>query len=114
MSGFLIAVIILTAIALLYPGILVRARLNGFKSADGRISVAVMPFQNMTNDSALNIWQDGTQDILITSLSNSERLKVRQTESINTPSAKQRPYKLFFNYTGNRKFQSPANWMPAY
>ena len=83
LSGFLIAVIIITAIVLLYPGILVRTRLNGFKSSDGRISVAVMPFQNMTNDSALNIWQDGTQDILITALSNSDRLKIRQTESIN-------------------------------
>jgi tetratricopeptide (TPR) repeat protein len=83
LSGFLIAVIILTTIILLYPGIFVRTRLNGFKSSDGRISVAVMPFQNMTNDSALNIWQDGTQDILITALSNSDRLKIRQTESIN-------------------------------
>ena len=47
------------------------------------MSVAVMPFQNMTNDSSLNIWQGGTQDILITALSNSDKLKIRQTESIN-------------------------------
>jgi tetratricopeptide (TPR) repeat protein len=83
LSGFMIAVIILTALILLYPGILVRIRLNGLKSSDGRISVAVMPFQNMANDSSLNIWQYGTQDILITALSNSDKLKIRQTESIN-------------------------------
>jgi len=50
----------------------------------GEISVAVMPFQNMTNDTTWNIWQDGIQFNLITSLSNySDELKVRQTESIN-------------------------------
>ena len=42
-----------------------------------------MPFQNMTNDTTWNVWQDGIQDNLITSLSNSEELKVRQPESIN-------------------------------
>ena len=83
LSGLLIAVIILTAVFLLYPGIFIRTRLNGLKSSDGRISVAVMPFQNMTNDSTFNVWQGGTQDILITALSNSDKLKIRQTESIN-------------------------------
>ena len=53
------------------------------RSSGERISVAVMPFQNMTNDTTWNIWQDGIQDNIITSLSNSEELKVRQTESIN-------------------------------
>ena len=28
-------------------------------SSDGRISIAVMPFRNMTNDTTWNIWQDG-------------------------------------------------------
>src|SRR4030042_95155 len=36
----------------------------------------------MTNDTIWNIWQDGIQDILINSLSNSEELKVRQAEYI--------------------------------
>ncbi len=38
----------------------------------------------MTNDTTWNVWQDGIQDILITSLSNSEELKVRQIESITS------------------------------
>jgi tetratricopeptide (TPR) repeat protein len=37
----------------------------------------------MTNDTTWNIWQDGIQNELITSLTNSEELRVRQTESIN-------------------------------
>jgi Tfp pilus assembly protein PilF/TolB-like protein len=43
-----------------------------------------MPFQNMTNDIAKNFWQEMIQDNLIASLSNSEEIKVRQTESIIT------------------------------
>ncbi|MRR19430.1 helix-turn-helix domain-containing protein, partial [bacterium] len=52
-------------------------------SADGRISVAVMPFNNLTNDTLWNIWQNGIQINLITSLSNSEELKISQTETVN-------------------------------
>ena len=36
----------------------------------------------MTNDTIWNVWQDGIQNLLITSLSNSGELKVRQAESI--------------------------------
>jgi hypothetical protein len=49
-------------------------------SADGKISVAVMPFKNLTSDTTFNIWQLGLQNLLITSLSNSEELSVRQFE----------------------------------
>ena len=42
-----------------------------------------MPFQNMTNDTIWNVWQDGIQDNLITSLAFSDGLKVRQIKSIN-------------------------------
>ena len=58
--------------------------LKDLKSSDERISVAVMPFQNMTNDTIWNIWQDGIQNELISSLTNSKELKVRQNESINS------------------------------
>jgi AraC-like DNA-binding protein/tetratricopeptide (TPR) repeat protein len=54
------------------------------KSPDVRISIAVMPFQNMTNDTLWDVWQNGIQINLITSLSNSEELKVRQTEAVNS------------------------------
>jgi AraC-like DNA-binding protein/tetratricopeptide (TPR) repeat protein len=54
-------------------------------SSDGRISIAVMPFRNMTNDTIWNVWQDAIQEDLISLLSNnSEELKVRQTGSMNS------------------------------
>jgi tetratricopeptide (TPR) repeat protein len=67
-----------------YPKIFKHDTLDELRSSGARISVAVMPFQNMTNDTVWNVWQNGIQDMLITSFSNSsEDLTVRQTESIN-------------------------------
>jgi tetratricopeptide (TPR) repeat protein len=84
LSGIFITTILLVVIAIYaYPKLFKRNTLDNLRSSDRRISVAVMPFQNMTNDTVWNIWQDGIQNELITSLTNSEELKVRQTESIN-------------------------------
>lgn len=52
-------------------------------ASDGRISIAVMPFRNLTNDTIWNIWQEGIQEDLITFLSNNKELKVRHKENIN-------------------------------
>jgi tetratricopeptide (TPR) repeat protein len=82
-SYVLNAVLIIAVIVLAYPKILNRNKLDNLRSSDGSISVAVMPFKNMTNDTIWNVWQDWIQDNLITLLSNSEELKVRQTETIN-------------------------------
>jgi TolB-like protein len=78
-----ITAILVIAAILAYPKIFKTNTLDKLRSSGERISVAVMPFQNMTNDTTWNVWQDGIQNELITSLTNSEELKVRQTESIN-------------------------------
>ena len=49
-----------------------------------RISMVVMPFQNMTNDTTWNVWQEAIQGSLISLLSNTKELNVRQRENINT------------------------------
>jgi tetratricopeptide (TPR) repeat protein len=79
-----VGILAVIAAVLAYPKIFKRDNLGNLKSADGRISIAVMPFQNLTNDTTWNIWQGGIQDNLINFLSNSsDELKVRQRESIN-------------------------------
>jgi tetratricopeptide (TPR) repeat protein len=82
---FLVAIIAMLIIAVIfvYPKFFKRATLEKLRSSGERISVVVMPFQNMTGDTTKNIWQDIIQDNLISSLSNSEELKVRREESIN-------------------------------
>lgn len=76
-----IALLIISAI-IAYPKIFNRNTLDKLRSSGGEIDIAVLPFQNMTNDSSLNVWEKGIQDNLISSLSNSEDLKVRQPLSI--------------------------------
>jgi len=84
-SDIIIAAMAIVIAVLLYPEIFNRDKFRDIKDPDGRISVAVMPFQNLTNDTIWDIWQDGIQVNLISSLSNNtEELKVRQTESITT------------------------------
>jgi tetratricopeptide (TPR) repeat protein len=82
LSAFFIAAVLIFAGILLFPKLVRQNRLEKLKASGDRISVAVMPFQNMTGDITWHVWQDGIQDILITSLSNSEELVVRQAESI--------------------------------
>jgi tetratricopeptide (TPR) repeat protein len=84
-SNITIAALIIVVGILAYPKIFKRDTLEKLRSSGERISVAVMPFQNMTNDTLWNVWQNGIQTNLITSLSNyPEELKVRQTESITS------------------------------
>jgi tetratricopeptide (TPR) repeat protein len=75
--------VLAAAVIFAYPRLFKKDKFESLKSSDGRISVAVMPFQNMTNDSVWDIWQEGIQNNLITSLSNSSELKVRQPEAIS-------------------------------
>ena len=80
----LVAIVMIVAV-FVYPKIFKRDTLEKLRSSGEKISVAVMPFQNLTNDTIWDVWQDGIQTNLITSLTNfSEELKVRQTESITS------------------------------
>jgi len=53
-------------------------------SKDKRISLAVLPFQNRTNDTIWNVWEEGLQESLIAWLSNSKELKVTRKEEIRS------------------------------
>jgi len=79
----LASLILVVAAIIAYPKIFRQDRLEKLRSSGERISVAIMPFQNMTNDTTWNVWQCGIQNNLITYLSNIEELKVRQIESVN-------------------------------
>ena len=76
-----VALLIVAAI-FVYPKIFKQDALEKMRSSGEKISVAVMPFQNITNDTTRNIWQRWIQYNLINTLSNAEQLMVRQPESI--------------------------------
>lgn len=83
-SDFVIVVMAIAIIILVWPKIFKPDALKRLQSSGEKISVAVMPFQNLTNDTTWNILQDGIQQSLISFLSNTGELKVREKESIKT------------------------------
>jgi len=80
-SAAVLAILVFAGI-IVFTKIFKRDTLENLRSSDGRISVAVMPFQNLTVDTLFNVWQLGLQNLLIASLSNSEGLSIRQYETM--------------------------------
>lgn len=78
-SDVVIVLLFAAVVVLIYPKIFGKGEARANR---GEISIAVMPFKNMTGDTLYNIWQSGLQNLLITSLSNSEQLSVRQYETM--------------------------------
>jgi tetratricopeptide (TPR) repeat protein len=78
----IIAVLIVIVVILFYPRLFNKDKFENIREEDGRISVAVMPFKNLTVDTLFNVWQEGVQNLLINKLSNSEELSVRQSQTM--------------------------------
>ncbi len=83
LSDGVIAILLIVVAILAYPKIFGNQDFRLRQKMPDQISIAVMPFKNMTGDTLFNIWQGGVQNLLITSLSNSEELSVRQFETMN-------------------------------
>jgi tetratricopeptide (TPR) repeat protein len=66
------------AIFLIYKKFHIPEWSDGLISKDGRISIAIFPFRNLTNDSTWNIWQEGIQTSLVSFFTNSQELIVRE------------------------------------
>ena len=83
-AGDIIIVILLIAVIILaWPRIFKRDTVKRLSSSGEKVAVAVMPFQNMTNDTVWNVYQKAIQWSLISSLSKSGELGVRQRETLD-------------------------------
>ncbi|MBE9518837.1 MAG: tetratricopeptide repeat protein, partial [Bacteroidetes bacterium] len=83
-SDLAITVLIIIVGILVYPKLFQKDLLNEIRDKEGMISVAVMPFENLTADSLYNTWQSGVQNLMISELSNSSELQVRQYMTMST------------------------------
>jgi tetratricopeptide (TPR) repeat protein len=83
-SDIVMAAMVIVIIILAWPKIFRKDAVERLADSGKKLSVAVMPFKNMTNDTSLNVWQDGIQQRFISSFSNSGELQVRHKESIQT------------------------------
>ena len=81
-SDGVIALLIVVVCILIYPKIFKRDKFERIRDPDGKISIAVMPFENLSGDTLYNVWQGGFQNLLITTLSNSKELSVRQYQTM--------------------------------
>jgi TolB-like protein/lipoprotein NlpI len=61
---------------LLNQKIFKRDRFEAIRNADGKISVAVIPFENLTGDTTLNWFRKGISSLIINGLGNSAELAV--------------------------------------
>lgn len=84
LSDGVIAVLLMVVAVLAYPKIFGSQNSRLRQKMPDQISIAVMPFKNVTGDTLFNLWQGGMQNLLITSLSNSQELSVRQFETMNS------------------------------
>jgi tetratricopeptide (TPR) repeat protein len=85
LAGASILATLIIAAIIAFPGFFRLKSLDKYVAKDGKIPIAVMPFQNMTNDTSLDILQDGIQNMLITNFSHADKeLQVRQFETISS------------------------------
>ena len=83
LSYVLNAALIIVVIILAWPRIFKRDSVKRLASSGEKVAVAVMPFQNMTNDTIWNYSEEAIQMNLISVLSYSGELRVRQKETID-------------------------------
>jgi len=95
-SDVIIAVLVVVVVILAYPKIFGSDKSKVVKDPDGRISITVLPFENLTGDSLYYDWQVGVQNLLINSLSNSKEISVRQPQTMSN----------FLAGTGNKNYTS--------
>jgi tetratricopeptide (TPR) repeat protein len=82
-SDVIIAVLVVVVVILAYPKIFGSGKSKIVKDPDGKISITVLPFENLTGDSLYYDWQAGIQNLLINSLANSKEISVRQPETMS-------------------------------
>ena len=84
LSGIFITVALACSVIFIFPRIFKHDTFKDPASSDGRTSIAVMPFQNITNDTNLIFIGEALQDNMINILSNySAELIIRGSESVN-------------------------------
>jgi TolB-like protein/Tfp pilus assembly protein PilF len=80
-SGILVVAIILY-IVLDQFNFFRKDKFEDVRDPDGKISIAVMPFENLTGDTTLNWFQRGISSLIINGLGNSSELAVRDDHTL--------------------------------
>jgi len=71
-----IVAILVIALLIAYPKIFRRDKFKELRDTRGKISIAVLPFENLSGDTTLNWFQKGISSLIINGLGNSQELAV--------------------------------------
>ena len=75
-SGVIIAVLIIAAVILAYPKIFKKDKFEGIRDTDGKISIAVLPFADMSPNNDQEYFCEGMAEEIINALSHITDLRV--------------------------------------
>ena len=81
-SAVVIVAFLIIAGILLYPKIFKRDKFEEIRDTEGRISIAVMPFENLTGDTTLNWFQRGISSLIINGLGGSSELALHDDQTM--------------------------------
>jgi tetratricopeptide (TPR) repeat protein len=82
-ASYISFVVILVMVGvLLYPKIFKPDRFRELRDDHGMITVAVLPFNNLTGDSSLYYWENGISELLINGLARSDELLVSSSHVV--------------------------------
>jgi tetratricopeptide (TPR) repeat protein len=73
---------VISVIVLAYPKVFKSGKTKVERDPNGKISIAVNTFNNLTGDTTLNYWGLGIQELLINNLGNSDELSVQNSQTI--------------------------------
>ena len=83
-SFIFLTIFMIIAVVLFYSRFFKQESTMNSSSSGGKISLAILPFQNMTNDIKWDRWEIGIQDVLVSFFSGFDNFKVDQKEAINS------------------------------
>ena len=78
----ILAILLVIVAVLIFPKVINKGKNKVVKDLDGRISIAVNTFDNLTGDTILNSWQLGISELLIYNLGTSKELSVQNSQTI--------------------------------
>jgi tetratricopeptide (TPR) repeat protein len=84
LPGIIATTVLFVIIALfVYPRVFLTGKYKIARDPDGRISIAINTFDNLTGDTVLNSWRLGISELLIYNLGTSKELSVQNSQTMS-------------------------------
>lgn len=82
-SNLVIAALVVVIGILVYPRIFHKDKFKEVRDADGKLTIAILPFENLTGNPELDFWQRGISELVINDLGSSDQLAVLSSQAVS-------------------------------